>query len=65
MTLWLLSQTHTQLHPFPEYAVCFFFLETLQHNNGDARMETSLDNAFLQTSFAITVKSWEIKSVKV
>lgn len=34
-----------------------FFLETLQHNNGDAQMETSLENAFLQTSsFAITVK---------
>ena len=30
------------------------FLGTLQHNNADARMATSLKNAFLQTSFAIT-----------
>lgn len=50
--------------PLPREKVKFF-LETSQHNNGDARMETSLEKAFLQTSFAITIKSWEIKSVKV
>ena len=49
--------------PLPREKVTFF-LETLQHN-GDVRMETSLEKAFLQTSFAITIKSWEIKSVKV
>ena len=42
--------------PLPREKVRFF-LETSQHNNGDARMETSLENAFLQTnSFTITVK---------
>lgn len=49
--------------PLPREKVRFF-LETLQHN-GDVGMETSLEKAFLETSFAITIKSWEIKSVKV
>ena len=40
--------------PLPREGVKFF-LETLQHN-GDARMETSLENGFLQTSFTITIK---------
>ena len=41
--------------PLPREEVRFF-LETSQHNNGDARMETSVENGFLQTSFTITIK---------